>query len=232
MSDSSTYNVLLVEDDQALASMVADFLLPYGIIVKIEPRGDSAASRIVDENPDAVVLDIGLPGQDGLSVLREGRDDYNGAIIMLTARGEEVDEVIGIEAGADDYIAKPVRPRALLARLKMHLRRSLPDDNPGKSIAVGALNIDPSRREVELDGQRVDLTTAEFDLLYLLAKHAGKPLSRNEISQAIHQIKYDGFDRSIDLRISRLRKRLGDNPTRPQRIKSVRGVGYMLALES
>ena len=114
----------------------------------------------------------------------------------------------------------------------MHLRRSLPEDNPGKSIAVGALRIDPSRREVELDGQRVDLTTAEFDLLYLLAKHAGKPLSRNEISQAIHQIKYDGFDRSIDLRISRLRKRLGDNPTRPQRIKSVRGVGYMLAMES
>jgi len=232
MSDVSMYNVLLVEDDQALASMVADFLLPYGIIVKIESRGDTAASRIVDEKPDAVVLDIGLPGQDGLAVLREVRDDYKGAIIMLTARGEEVDEVIGIEAGADDYIAKPVRPRALLARLKMHLRRSLPDDDPGKSIAVGALTIDPSRREVELDGQRIDLTTAEFDLLYLLAKHVGKPLSRNEISQAIHQIKYDGFDRSIDLRISRLRKRLGDSPTRPQRIKSVRGVGYMLAMES
>lgn len=232
MSDVSMYNVLLVEDDQALASMVADFLLPYGIIVKIESRGDTAASRIVDEKPDAVVLDLGLPGQDGLAVLREVRDDYKGAIIMLTARGEEVDEVIGIEAGADDYIAKPVRPRALLARLKMHLRRSLPDDDPGKSIAVGALTIDPSRREVELDGQRIDLTTAEFDLLYLLAKHVGKPLSRNEISQAIHQIKYDGFDRSIDLRISRLRKRLGDSPTRPQRIKSVRGVGYMLAMES
>ena len=232
MNDSSMYNVLLVEDDQALASMVADFLLPYGIIVKVESRGDTAASRITNENPDAVVLDISLPGQDGLSVLREVRNDYKGAIIMLTARGEEVDEVIGIEAGADDYMPKPVRPRALLARLKMHLRRSLPDDDPGKPIVVGALTIDPSRREVELEGESIDLTTAEFDLLYLLAKHAGKPLSRNEISQAIHQIKYDGFDRSIDLRISRLRKRLGDNPARPQRIKSVRGVGYMLALES
>jgi len=150
---------------------------------------------------------------------------------MLTARGEEIDEVLGLEAGADDYMAKPVRPRALLARLRMHLRRATPEEQASQPIVVGSLVVDAGRRNVEIDGAAMDLTTAEFDLLNLLARHAGQTLSRNDIHLEIHGVKYDGLDRSIDLRISRLRKKLGDDPAKPQRIKSVRGVGYMLSIE-
>ena len=213
--------------------MVADFLSPYGFDVSIEGRGDTAARRILDENPDVVILDVNLPGLDGYSVCRSVRSSYQGAIIMLTARGEEVDEVMGLEVGADDYMAKPVRPRALLARLRTHLRRATPTEHtaPDEPIRVGSLVVDASRRSVAIDGAALDLTTAEFDLLHLLAQNAGRPLSRNDIYQHIHGMKYDGIDRSIDLRISRLRRKLGDDPAKPQRIKSVRGVGYILSDE-
>jgi two-component system OmpR family response regulator/two-component system response regulator RstA len=229
--ESPLYRVLVVEDDAPLASMVADFLAPHGFDVSIESRGDAAVIRIQEDNPDAVVLDVNLPGLDGFAVCKAVRIHYRGPIIMLTARGEEIDEVLGLEAGADDYMAKPVRPRALLARLQMHLRRATPEEQASQPISVGSLVVDVGRRIVELEGTAVDLTTAEFELLYLLAKHAGQTLSRNDICLQIHGVKYDGLDRSIDLRISRLRKKLGDDPAHPQRIKSVRGVGYMLSLE-
>ena len=197
----------------------------------IEGRGDTAIARITNEKPDVVVLDVNLPALDGFSVCKSVRSRYHGAIIMLTARGEEIDEVLGLEAGADDYMAKPVRPRALLARLRMHLRRATPEEQASQPIVVGSLVVDAGRRNVEIDGAAMDLTTAEFDLLNLLARHAGQTLSRNDIHLEIHGVKYDGLDRSIDLRISRLRKKLGDDPAKPQRIKSVRGVGYMLSIE-
>jgi len=227
------YRILLVEDDAALASMVVDFLSPHGFDVSIEPRGDTAVDRIRKENPDAVVLDVNLPGLDGFSVCQSVRADYRGAVIMLTARGEEVDEVLGLEAGADDYMAKPVRPRALLARLRTHLRRATPTESESRSkpIQAGSLVVDASRRCAQIDRVEVELTTAEFDLLHLLAQNAGRPLSRNAIYQEIHGLEYDGIDRSIDLRISRLRKKLGDDPAKPRRIKSVRGVGYILSVE-
>jgi two-component system OmpR family response regulator/two-component system response regulator RstA len=228
---SQNYRILLVEDDASLASMVADFLAPHGFDVSMEGRGDTAVERIVAENPEAVVLDVNLPGLDGFSVCQAVRARYRGAIIMLTARGEEIDEVLGLEAGADDYMAKPVRPRALLARLRTHLRRVTPAEQASKPITVGSLTVDAARRSVEIDSTAVDLTTAEFDLLNLLATHAGRTLSRDDIYQEIHGVKYDGVDRSIDLRISRLRKKLGDDSAKPQRIKSVRGVGYMLSIE-
>ena len=228
---SHSHRVLVVEDDAPLASMVADFLAVHGFDVSIEGRGDTAVMRIQEDHPDAVVLDVNLPGLDGFSICRAIRTNYRGPIIMLTARGEEIDEVLGLEAGADDYMAKPVRPRALLARLQMHLRRATPEYQGGQPITLGSLAIDAGRRIVELDDAVVDLTTAEFELLHLLAKHAGQTLSRNDIYLEIHGVKYDGLDRSIDLRISRLRKKLGDDPAHPQRIKSVRGVGYMLSVE-
>ena len=230
--ESPNHRLLLVEDDTPLASMVVDFLSPHGFDVSIEGRGDAAVDRIIEENPDAVILDISLPGLDGFSVCKAVRSGYRGTIIMLTARGEEIDEVLGLEAGADDYMAKPVRPRALLARLRTHLRRVTPtEQEQSEPIRVGSLMVDASRRSVELDGVLLDLTTAEFDLLQFLAENAGRTLSRNDIYQQIHGMKYDGVDRSIDLRISRLRKKLGDDPAKPQRIKSVRGVGYMLSVE-
>ncbi len=230
-NETQHYRILLVEDDASLASMVAEFLSPHEFDVTIEGRGDAAVGRIVRENPDAVVLDVNLPGLDGFAVCQAVRADYRGAIIMLTARGEEIDEVLGLEAGADDYMSKPVRPRALLTRLRTHLRRVTPAEQASKSITVGSLVVDPARRNVELGGVAVALTTAEFELLKLLAENAGHTLSRNDIYEQIHGVKYDGVDRSIDLRISRLRKKIGDDPAKPQRIKSVRGVGYMLAIE-
>ena len=225
------HRILLVEDDAELAFMVADFLTPHGFDIAIERRGDLAPHRIRTENPEVVILDVNLPGLDGFSICREVRGDYRGAIIMLTARGEEVDEVLGLEAGADDYMAKPVRPRALLARIKTHLRRESTTESLHQPVEVGSLVVDPSSRKVTLDQDALDLTTAEFDLLLLLAKHAGQILSRNDIYREIHGLRYDGLDRSIDLRISRLRKKIGDDPASPQRIKSVRGVGYMLSIE-
>jgi two-component system response regulator RstA len=227
------YRVLIVEDDIELASMVADFLSSNGFDVSVEDRGDTALQRIIDENPDAVLLDVNLPGgRDGFTICRIVRKNYHGAVIMLTARGEEVDEVLGLEVGADDYLAKPVRPRVLLARLHSHLRRAASDDHaPCKPILVGALVVDPAKRAAFLDGKQLELSTAEFDLLRLLADHAGQPLTRHQIYQAIHGIRYDGVDRSIDLRISRLRKKLGDDPAHPRRIKSIRGTGYQLTAE-
>jgi DNA-binding response OmpR family regulator len=225
------YRVLVVEDDAPLASMVADFLAHHGFDVSIEGRGDTAVLRIQDDDPDAVVLDVNLPGLDGFAICKAVRTHYRGPIIMLTARGEEIDEVLGLEAGADDYMAKPVRPRALLARLQMHLRRATLEEQARQPVTVGSLVVDAGRRTVELEGTAVDLTTAEFELLHLLAKHAGNALSRNDICLQIHGMKYDGLDRSMDLRISRLRRKLGDDPALPERIKSVLGVGYMLSLE-
>jgi DNA-binding response OmpR family regulator len=232
-NDNDNHRILLVEDDASLAAMVADFLTPYGFEVDVEGRGDDAVARILDEKPEAVILDINLPGLDGLSVCRKVRADYHGAILILTARGDELDEVVSLEVGADDYMAKPVRPRALLARLQVHLRRSSDHEAsvPSGPIETGSLRVDPSRRAVELSGEELQLTTAEFDLLLLLAQNVGQSLSRNDIYQRIHGMNYDGLDRSIDLRVSRLRKKLGDDPANPQRIKSVRGVGYMLSVE-
>jgi two-component system OmpR family response regulator/two-component system response regulator RstA len=233
MNETQPYRILLVEDDAPLASMVAEFLTSNGFEVCIEGRGDTSVNRIIEENPDIVILDVNLPGLDGLSVCRAVRTQYRGAIIMLTARGEEVDEVLGLEVGADDYLAKPMRPRALLARLRTHLRRATPDPvgEPSEPIQVGALVVDASRRSAELEGVELDLTTAEFELLHFLATNAGRALSRNDIYLHIHGMKFDGLDRSIDLRISRLRKKVGDDPAKPKRIKSVRGVGYILAVE-
>lgn len=233
MDDAVNHRVLLVEDDPELAAMIADFLKPEGFLVDIERRGDVAPARIIGETPDVVILDVNLPGLDGFSICRAVRSEFQGPILILTARGEEIDEVIGLEVGADDFMAKPVRPRVLLARLRAHLRKApAADAVPAESrIQVGGLVIDASRRVLELAGTPVDLTTAEFDLLWLLAEHTGQVLSRNDIHQRIHGLQYDGLDRSIDLRISRLRKKLGDDPQNPQRIKSVRGVGYLLSVE-
>jgi two-component system OmpR family response regulator/two-component system response regulator RstA len=223
-----------VEDDAELASMVADYLTPQDFDVTIEGRGDLAIARIVNEKPDVLILDVNLPGMDGFSICREVRNSFSGPILILTARGEEVDEVVGLEVGADDYLSKPVRPRVLLARLRAHLRKTTSADGAtGRSevISLGALRIDASRRIVELGSQIIETTTAEFDVLWLLAQHAGKVLNRREMFEYLHGFPYDGLDRSIDLRVSRLRRKLGDDPEKPQLIKSVRGVGYLLSGE-
>lgn len=226
------HRILLVEDDNELASMVADFLTPHGFVVTVERRGDRAVERIRTESHDVILLDVNLPGLDGFAVCRTVRSGFNGPILILTARGDEIDEVVGLEVGADDYLAKPVGPRVLLARLRAQLRKVAvpPSEQSGNRIAIGALLVDAGRRAVEMSGQEVKLTSAEFELLWLLAEHVGQVVSRSDIYQRIHGIDYDGLDRSIDLRISRLRKKLGDDPLNPQRIKAVRSIGYLLSV--
>ncbi len=231
--------LLLVEDDLALGKMVDDFLTGHGFRVRWESNGLRALGLIGSETFDLLILDIGLPGMDGIQICRSVRDRFAGPIIMLTARGDEIDEVVCLEVGADDYIAKPVRPRALLARLKLHLRRGDSQDLPTESskLEIDGLIIDSTSRTVRQktesgDENILSVTTAEFDLLLFLMQRAGEVVGRNEIYEQIQGIAYDGVDRSIDLRVSRLRKKLGDDPGSPKRIKSVRGVGYIFAVES
>ena len=231
--------LLLVEDDLTLGKMVDEFLTGHGYRVRWESNGLLALELIDSEKFDVLILDIGLPGMDGIQICRTVRNSFKGPIIMLTARGDEIDEVVCLEVGADDYIAKPVRPRALLARLKVHLRRGKAQDTSSEStrLEIEGLIIDSSNRTVRQktasgDEKVLNVTTAEFDLLLFLMQRAGEVVGRNEIYEQIQGIAYDGIDRSIDLRVSRLRKKLGDDPNNPDRIKSVRGVGYIFAIES
>ncbi|MDR2187563.1 MAG: winged helix-turn-helix domain-containing protein [Azonexus sp.] len=224
--------ILLVEDDARLAELTAEYLVKNDFEVAIEPRGDSAEARILAEQPDLVILDVMLPGKDGFEVCRSVRPQYRGVILMLTARDEDFDQILGLEMGADDYIAKPVQPRVLLARIKALLRR-LPtlDDHGGEaeSLAFGQFHISQVTRTASLAEATIDLTTAEFDLLWLLASHAGNVLSRDDLLQELRGIGFDGLDRSIDARISRLRRKLNDDPENPTRIKTVRGKGYLFS---
>ncbi|MDE0866193.1 MAG: response regulator [Rubripirellula sp.] len=234
MSTVDKQRLFLVEDDRELAAMVADFLNANGFQVTVEGNGTNALHRILSEQFDVIVLDIGLPGMDGITICRNVRPTFEGPILMLTARGDEIDEVVALEVGADDYMSKPVRPRALLARLRVHLRRSSisSSDNTTTKVSIHGLVIDTANRTVTVEDKQIDLTTAEFDLLWLLAKSAGKAIPRDDLYQELHGVRYDGLDRSIDLRVSRLRKKLGDDPIHPQRIKSIRSVGYLLATQS
>lgn len=228
-------HILIVEDDSPLALMVQDFLGEHGFAVTIEDDGVAAIELIGSQQFDAIVLDIGLPGADGFSVCRSVRPHFVGPIIVLTASGEEIDEVVALEVGADDFMAKPVRPRALLTRLKVHLRKSdaiaamTGDDSANNTIEVGDIKIELSSRTVEQSGETIEMTTAEYDLLQYLAQRAGTIVKRSDIYVDLLEIPYDGLDRSIDLRISKLRRKLNDDPNQPSRIKSIRGVGYLMA---
>ncbi|GLQ30688.1 response regulator [Litoribrevibacter albus] len=234
--DTHTPNILIVEDDERLASLTKDYLENNGLQVSIEGDGAKAIDRIINEQPDLVVLDLMLPGEDGIAVCRLVRPKYKGPILMLTARTDDLDQVLGLEMGADDYVAKPVRPRVLLARIQALLRRthqpsteSAPETSGEQQtrLEFGELVIDSAMREAWLAETSIDLTSAEFDLLWLLASNAGTVLSREEIFTALRGIEYDGQDRSIDVRVSRIRPKVGDDPMHPRRIKTVRSKGYL-----
>ena len=241
MNKSSTLNepqhsILLVEDDLRLSALVVEYLEENNLTVATEFRGDTAVSTIINTQPDLVILDLMLPGLDGFEVCKQVRAQYTGPILMLTARDDDIDQVVGLELGADDYVVKPVQPRLLLARIRALLRRlTNQSKNPSATLRPEAqtklkfdlLSISHSSRTVSLDNKVIDFSTSEFDLLWLLATHAGEILSREKISQALSGIEYDGLDRSIDIRISRLRKLLNDDPTNPLGIKTVRGQGYL-----
>lgn len=227
-------HVLIIEDDERLAGLTRDYLEANGFRVTIEGDGTHGVERIVALEPDIVILDLMLPGEDGLSICRRVRPQYVGPILMLTARTDDMDQVLGLEMGADDYVPKPVQPRVLLARMRALMRRSDPaESNSGAArLVFGGLVIDSATREAWLDDERIDLTSAEFDLLWLLADNAGRVLTREEIFSSLRGIKYDGQDRSIDVRVSRIRPKIGDDPNQPHRIKTVRSKGYLFVKDA
>lgn len=220
--------VMIVEDDERLALLTRDYLVANGLDVSIISNGNEAIRRISSEQPDLVVLDLMLPGADGITVCREVRKTFRNPILMLTARTDEMDQVLGLEMGADDYVPKPVKPRLLLARIRALLRRVEGEmEATPQRLEFGPLVIDNGAREVLLEGQSVEMTSAEYDLLWLLSSNAGRVLSRELIFEKLRGIQYDGQDRSIDVRISRIRPKIGDDPDNPKRIKTVRSKGYL-----
>ena len=226
--------ILLVEDDIRLSALVVEYLEKNGLKVETEFRGDTAVQHILELKPDLVVLDLMLPGLDGFEVCKQVRTDYDGPILMLTARDEDIDQVVGLEIGADDYVVKPAPPRLLLARIRALLRRTAQRDEATQEkqkLAFGSLKIMRNSRTVSRGEKLIEFTTTEFDLLWLLAINAGEILSRDQISETLTGIEYDGLDRSIDIRISRLRKLLHDDPANPKGIKTVRGQGYLFVAD-
>ena len=221
--------LLLVEDDPQLAALTQEYLQKQGFIVDIQENGLRAVEVIRCAPPDLVILDVMLPGLDGFGVCKQVRGFSSIPIIMLTALGEDIDELQGLESGADDYISKPVHPRLLLARIRSILRRTL--DAPETRLQLGALSIDKQSYSAHLGGHLLDLSTAEFELLYVLASHAGQVIHRDTLYRELRGLDYDGQDRMIDLRISRLRKKLEAHPETSVVIRTVRGKGYLLSAD-
>jgi DNA-binding response OmpR family regulator len=227
-----TIAVVLVEDDDRLARLTARYLESHGVVVNIANDGRDGIAKVMQHRPDVVLLDLMLPGMNGLEVCRELRTRIDTPIIMVTARGEEADRVMGLEGGADDYIAKPFSSRELLARIRAHARRARGATGPAKKeLRLGRLTIDAEAMHATLDGTALVLTTYEFMLLRALADRAGRVLSREQLVDLVRGSSEEAFDRSIDVHISHLRAKLGDDSRSPRLIKTVRGVGYMLAIE-
>lgn len=225
-------HILVVEDDASLAEWISDYLIDHGYEVSVANRGDTAVELIEADMPDLVVLDVMLPNKSGFDVCREVRGFFPRPILMLTACTDEADEVLGLELGADDYLAKPVKPRVLLARIKSLLRRTPEAIQAKTSRSFGQLSIDSLSKSVTIHGKAVSLSSNEFDVLWLLASQAGKVVSRTELVSQLRGIDYDGFDRSIDIRVSRLRKKLLDDANQPFKIKTVWGKGYLFAADA
>lgn len=225
--------ILLVEDDVRLAGLVQSFLIQHGFAVQLQSQGDQVAEHCRQFQPDLIVLDLMLPGLDGFGVCRQIRPWFKGPILMLTAKQSDIDQVLGLELGADDYVIKPVEPRVLLARIQALLRRTRPvAKTEQQELQFGKLMLKQRAREAWFDGQRIELTSYEFDLLWMLAKHAGQTVKREAIHQQIIGREYDGLDRTVDVRVSHLRRKLGDNADTPFRIKTVWGKGYLFVADA
>ncbi len=219
--------ILIVEDNQKLADYIRAYLQDLGYTVAHETRGDKAVYRIVKDQPDLVILDVLLPGLSGMQVCQSVRTQYSGMILMLTALGEDEEQISGLSSGADDYVVKPIDPKVLAARVDALCRRQR-TAIPPQQLIFGNLRIELVKRTVTLAGKSIELKPTEFELLAFLAQNADKVVNRENIMQALRGMPYDGIDRTIDLRISYLRKKLGDNITEPFRIKTVRAKGYVL----
>ena len=227
-----TVTALLVEDDARLAALTAEYLTGHGVVVTRAADGLRGLEEALHHRYDVVLRALMLPGKDGLEVCRELRARSDVPVIVLTARGEEADRVMGLELGADDYLGKPFSPRELLARIRAVVRRARGRAGPAqKMVRVGRLAVDPSARRATLGGKDLPLTGYEFSLLYALASRAGRVLSREQLIEMAGGSADETFDRSVDVHVSRLRHKLGDDPKRPRLLKTVRGAGYVLAGE-
>jgi DNA-binding response OmpR family regulator len=226
--------ILLAEDDQRLACLVQSYLERHDYRVVIESQGYNVVRLVEELNPDLVILDLGLPGKDGLTICRELREFYQDPILMLTARDSDMDQVLGLEFGADDYVNKPAEPRVLLARIRALLRRreNHKHENHSSRHEFGELQVDTPSRSVSLSGEEISLTSHEFDLLCAFLDKHGQVLSREYLFNTIYRRPYDGLDRTIDVRISQLRKKLGDSADDPQKIKTIWGKGYLFVAEA
>jgi DNA-binding response OmpR family regulator len=227
-------HLLIVEDDDQLAELLLEYLGMHGFELSRVSSGDAGAKAILETQPELVILDLMLPGMNGLDVCRRVRDAYFGAILMLTASQSEADHVAGLELGADDFVTKPIEPRVLLARIRTQLRRlgvGRESSRNGKNgiLNIGSLEIDTSSRKVSVAGQQVPLTTMEFDVLSMLANDAGNVVKREDLYTHVIGIEYDGNDRGLDVHVSRIRRKLQRSGFDPSQLKSVRGVGYLLA---
>ncbi|MEJ5070897.1 two-component system response regulator RstA [Enterobacter ludwigii] len=230
--------IVFVEDDPEVGSLIAAYLGKHDMDVIVEPRGDRAEDVVLREKPDLVLLDIMLPGKDGMTICRDLRAQWQGPIVLLTSLDSDMNHILSLEMGASDYILKTTPPAVLLARLRLHLRQHVAQptgEKPAfgltqhKAIRFGTLSIDPVNRQVLLSGVNVTLSTADFDLLWELATHAGQIMDRDALLKNLRGVTYDGMDRSVDVAISRLRKKLLDSATEPYRIKTVRNKGYLFA---
>jgi len=219
--------ILLVEDDDDLSGLVAEYLTDNGLAVEVVADGAHADAAVRAVGPDLVILDLMLPNKDGLQICRELRTWFQGPVLLLTARTGWVDEIVGLELGADDYLGKPIEPRLLLARVRSLLRRAGGFGEAKAESPRTGLAVDPSARVAKLGGRTLELTDAEFDLLAYLYDHPGETLTRERLSEDVCETKYDGLGRTIDVRIGRLRTKLGDDAKNPRWIKAVRGVGYL-----
>ncbi|MDP1900652.1 MAG: response regulator [Rubrivivax sp.] len=234
MNTAALPRVLVVDDDPALRELLTDYLGASGFIVDAAADGVQMRQRLADATPDLVVLDIMLPGEDGLSLARQLRRDSDIPILMLSARGEEIDRVVGLEVGADDYLAKPFSPRELLARVRALLRRANTATRPSQGAALaaqrfefGPFTLDDAVRRLLRDGAEVPTTGAEFDLLSVFVKHPNRVLSRDDLINRLKGYERDAFDRSIDVRVTRIRRKIETDPAHPQYIRTVRGEGYL-----
>ncbi|MFN8694797.1 MAG: winged helix-turn-helix domain-containing protein [Burkholderiales bacterium] len=228
--DMNGQHILIVDDDEVVAKLLQAHLENAGYSVTHLADGAGLVGAVSLLQPDAILLDASLPSADGFELCRELRPSYSGAILLLTARDDDVDELLGLELGADDYLRKPVNVRLVLAHLRACLRRGeAVATGKAETLVLGDLTVCNQSRRVTRAGADISLTTAEFDLLWALASRAGSIVSRDDLFRSTRGLEHDGLDRSIDMRISRLRKLLGDDPQNPQLIKTVRGQGYLLA---
>lgn len=225
--------VLLIDDDTHLCQMLVDYLGRYGFRVSTAHRGDTGLQAAHEKPWALILLDVMLPGLDGFEVLRRIRAVSTTNVLLLTAQGEDVDRIIGLEIGADDYLPKPFNPRELLARMRAIIRRSTlvpTNNNVSASLCIEDLQLDPAARTVLQNGERLELTDVEFALLETLMRSSGKVVAREELAESALGRKFNPFDRSLDMHVSRLRRKLGGDGVSDERVKTIRGAGYQFVL--